>query len=68
MTQQMDNLLRLINKYSNRVGEKDLLVMDLKKEMTKLQFKQDRLIFSRHLSTQSDGAAKAKKTLHLSLD
>jgi len=61
MTQQMDNLLRLINKYSNRFGEKDLLVMDLKKEMTKLQFKQDRLIISRHLSTQSDGAAKAKK-------
>ncbi len=68
MTQQMDNLLRLINKYSNRFGEKDLLVMDLKKEMTKLQFKQNRLIISRHRLTQSDGAGKAKETLHLSLN
>ena len=33
MNHQMDNLSRLINKYANRFGEQDLLVLDLKKEM-----------------------------------
>ena len=54
MNHQMDNLSRLINKYSNRFGEQDILVLDLKKEMTNLQLRQDRLIFSRQLATQLD--------------
>lgn len=40
MTNQMDNLSRLINKYSNRFGPQDLLVLDLKKELTNLHLKQ----------------------------
>jgi len=39
MNNQLDNLLRLINKYSTRFGEQDPLVMDLKKEVTKIQSK-----------------------------
>ena len=54
MNHQMDNLSRLINKYSNRFGEHDILVLDLKKEMTNLQLRQDRLIFSRQLAIQLD--------------
>jgi hypothetical protein len=54
MNHQMDNLSRLINKYSNRFGEQDILVLDLKKEMTNLQLRQDRLIFSRQLAIQLD--------------
>ncbi len=63
MTHQIDNLSRLINKYSDRFGAQDLLVLDLKKEMSNLQLKQDRLIFSRQLSIQSDSAGKANRSL-----
>ena len=61
MTQQIDNLSRLINKYSYRFGVQDLLVLDLKNELNKLQLKQDRLIFSRHHSIQYDTAGKVEK-------
>lgn len=61
MTLQMNNLSRLINKYSHRFGAQDLLVLDLKKEMSLLQSKQEGLIFSRQFSIQSDRAGKAKK-------
>jgi hypothetical protein len=54
MNHQMDNLSRLINKYANRFGEQDLLVLDLKKEMTELKLKQEHLIFSRQLAIQLD--------------
>ena len=54
MNHQMDNLSRLINKYASRFGEQDLLVLDLKKEMTDLKSKQERLIFSRQNAIQID--------------
>jgi hypothetical protein len=44
MNHQMDNLSRLINKYANRFGEQDLLVIELKKERTNLKVKQERLV------------------------
>jgi hypothetical protein len=59
MNHQMDNLSRLINKYANRFGEQDLLVLDLKKEMTELKLKQERLIFSRQLAIQLDLTERA---------
>jgi hypothetical protein len=40
MNHQQRNLLRLINKYSVRFGEQDLLVLDLKKEVIDLQLRQ----------------------------
>jgi len=40
MNHQQRNLLRLINKYSVRFGEQDLLVLDLKKEVIELQLRQ----------------------------
>jgi hypothetical protein len=59
MNHQMDNLSRLINKYANRFGEQDLLVLDLKKEMTELKLKQERLIISRQLAIQLDLTERA---------
>ena len=50
----MDNLSRLINKYSNRFGEQDFLVLNLKQELAKLQLNQDRLVFSRPFAFQFD--------------
>ncbi len=40
MNHQQRNLLRLINKYSVRFGEHDLLVLVLKKEVIDLQLRQ----------------------------
>ena len=40
MNHQQRNLLRLINNYSVRFGEQDLLVLDLKKEVIELQLRQ----------------------------
>jgi hypothetical protein len=60
MNQQMDNLSRLINKYSNRYGEQDILVLDLKKEMTHLQLRRDRLTFSHQIAVQLDRTDKVK--------
>ena len=60
MNQQMDNLSRLINKYSNRYGEQDIMVLDLKKEMTHLQLRRDRLTFSHHIAVQLDRTDKVK--------
>ena len=40
MNHQQRNLLRLINKYSVRFVEQDLLVLDLKKEVIELQLRQ----------------------------
>ena len=40
MNHQQRNLLRLINKYSVRFGEQDLLVLDLKKEVIEFQLRQ----------------------------
>ena len=40
MNHQQRNLLRLINKYSVRFCEQDLLVLDLKKEVIELQLRQ----------------------------
>jgi hypothetical protein len=54
MNNQLDNLLRLINKYSTRFGEQDPLVMDLKKEVTKIQCKKKQLIVHRSMLFPSD--------------
>jgi len=54
MNNQLDNLLRLINKYSTRFGEQDPLVMDLKKEVTLIQFKKKQLIVHRSMLFPSD--------------
>jgi len=40
MNHQLNNLLRLINKYSVRLGEQDPLVLVLKKEVIDLQLRQ----------------------------
>ncbi len=45
MNHQQNNLLQLINKYSVRFGEQDPLVLDLKKEVIKLQLRQINLSF-----------------------
>ena len=54
MNNQLDNLLRLINKYSTRFGEQDPLVMDLKKEVTVIQSKKMQLIVHRSMLFPSD--------------
>jgi len=54
MNNQLDNLLRLINKYSTRFGEQDPLVMDLKKEVTVIQSKKKQLIVHRSMLFPSD--------------
>jgi hypothetical protein len=54
MNNQLDNLLRLINKYSTRFGEQDPLVMDLKKEVTVIQPKKKQLIVHRSMLFPSD--------------
>ena len=60
MNHQMDNLSRLINKYSNRYGEQDILVLDLKKEITNLQLRRDRMMFSHQIAVQLDRTDKVK--------
>ena len=60
MNQQVDNLSRLINKYSNRYGEQDSLVLDLKKEITNLQLRRDRMMFSHQIAVQLDRTDKVK--------
>ena len=68
MTHQINNLSRLINKYSNRFGEQDILVLDLKNEMTHLQLRQDRLLFSRGIAIQLGQTDKSKKAIDFSKD
>lgn len=65
MNQQMDNLSRLINKYSNRYGEQDSLVLDLKKEITNLELRRDRMMFSHQIAVQLDRTDKVKKPKNL---
>ena len=65
MNQQVDNLSRLINKYSNRYGEQDSLVLDLKKEITNLELRRDRIMFSHQIAVQLDRTDKVKKPKNL---
>ena len=65
MNQQVDNLSRLINKYSNRYGEQDSLVLDLKKEITNLELRRDRMMFSHQIAVQMDRTDKVKKPKNL---
>ena len=54
MNHQNDNLLRLINKYSVRYGEQDLLVLELKKEVIELQLRQSQPIVFRSMLFESN--------------
>ena len=54
MNHQQRNLLRLINKYSVRFGEQDLLVLDLKKEVIELQLRQSQPIVFRSMLFESN--------------
>ena len=65
MNKQVDNLSRLINKYSNRYGEQDSLVLDLKKEITNLELRRDRMMFSHQIAVQLDRTDKVKKPKNL---
>ena len=65
MNKQVDNLSRLINKYSNRYGEQDSLVLDLKKEITNLELRRDRIMFSHQIAVQLDRTDKVKKPKNL---
>jgi hypothetical protein len=65
MNQQVDNLSRLINKYSNRYGEQDSLVLDLKKEITNLELRRDRMMFSHQIAVQLNRTDKVKKPKNL---
>lgn len=65
MNQQVDNLSSLINKYSNRYGEQDSLVLDLKKEITNLELRRDRMMFSHQIAVQLDRTDKVKKPKNL---
>ena len=65
MDQQVDNFSSLINKYSNRYGEQDSLVLDLKKEITNLELRRDRMMFSHQIAVQLDRTDKVKKPKNL---
>ena len=54
MTHHLDNLSRLINKYSMRFGEQDPMVLDLKKDLIELQLKEKQPFVPRSILFQSN--------------